>query len=188
MSREKIDQSIKKPLHKQNKLIIILLFWIVVIGAVVVFNESILRSGEEVFLETRPVDPRDLFRGDYMILSYDISQITADDASLPAGIGQGDTIYLRLSVDENKIASPIAILKKEPTEGLFIKGTVTRVPSPVSISVDYGIESYFIPEDTGRNFPRITEVLVSIDGNGRAKIKGVYNNMTEIDPSTINPQ
>jgi uncharacterized membrane-anchored protein len=28
---------------------------------------------EEVLLQTRPVDPRDIFRGDYVTLSYDIS-------------------------------------------------------------------------------------------------------------------
>ena len=35
---------------------------------------SLLSSGQEVVLQTVPVDPRDLLRGDYVILRYDISR------------------------------------------------------------------------------------------------------------------
>ena len=34
-----------------------------------------LRSGVEVILKTAPVDPRDLLRGDYVTLNYDISRV-----------------------------------------------------------------------------------------------------------------
>ena len=30
---------------------------------------SILRTGQEVLLDVRPIDPRDLLRGDYVILN-----------------------------------------------------------------------------------------------------------------------
>ncbi|RUY82729.1 GDYXXLXY domain-containing protein, partial [Mesorhizobium sp. M7A.F.Ca.CA.001.10.2.1] len=36
---------------------------------------AILRNGKEVLLKIEPVDPRDLLRGDYIILGYDISRI-----------------------------------------------------------------------------------------------------------------
>lgn len=38
---------------------------------------QILREGTEVILQTQPVDPRDLLRGDYVVLRYDISQLPA---------------------------------------------------------------------------------------------------------------
>jgi uncharacterized membrane-anchored protein len=34
-----------------------------------------LRSGVEVLLKTSPIDPRDLLRGDYVTLNYDISRV-----------------------------------------------------------------------------------------------------------------
>ena len=46
-----------------------------VLGFMVESRASILRSGTDVRLKTLPVDPRDLLRGDYVILSYGISSI-----------------------------------------------------------------------------------------------------------------
>mgnify|MGYP001598691262 CR=1 FL=1 len=49
-----------------------------VIGYMVESRASILRNGTEIKLKTLPVDPRDLLRGDYVILSYPISTIPKD--------------------------------------------------------------------------------------------------------------
>ena len=48
-----------------------------VLGYMVESRASILRSGADIKLKTLPVDPRDLLRGDYVILSYPISTIPA---------------------------------------------------------------------------------------------------------------
>ena len=55
--------------------------WILIVVAiqflallsVAVKREWIHSYGETVFLRTAPVDPRDLFRGDYVQLQYDIA-------------------------------------------------------------------------------------------------------------------
>ncbi|HEY5965599.1 MAG TPA: GDYXXLXY domain-containing protein, partial [Xanthobacteraceae bacterium] len=44
------------------------------IAMMVIDRASVLREGTEVLLQTRPVDPRDFLRGDYVVLSYDISE------------------------------------------------------------------------------------------------------------------
>ena len=51
-----------------------------VLGWMIWERTSLLSNGREVVLEVIPVDPRSLFRGDYVILGYDISRFT-----LPAG-------------------------------------------------------------------------------------------------------
>ena len=38
---------------------------------------SLIKSGREIALQVIPIDPRDIFRGEYVILGYDISQIPA---------------------------------------------------------------------------------------------------------------
>ena len=50
---------------------------IVLLAAMITDRAQILRDGTEVKLQTRPVDPRDLLRGDYVVLGYDISQLSS---------------------------------------------------------------------------------------------------------------
>mgnify|MGYP006168196447 CR=1 FL=1 len=48
------------------------LFSIVAFG---VYQEFALRTGTQITLQTTPIDPRDLFRGEYVVLRYDISTL-----------------------------------------------------------------------------------------------------------------
>ena len=41
----------------------------------VAVQELLLREGTSILLETERVDPRDLLRGDYLILNYKISSV-----------------------------------------------------------------------------------------------------------------
>ena len=41
-------------------------------------REWILRTAPRIWLRTAPLDPRDLFRGDYVTLRYDIAAIGAE--------------------------------------------------------------------------------------------------------------
>jgi hypothetical protein len=43
------------------------------LGWMIVGRAAVLRDGREVLLKVEPVDPRDLLRGDYVILNYEIS-------------------------------------------------------------------------------------------------------------------
>ncbi len=190
MIKGKHNNRSDRSLFKQKKFLIIMIFWILIVGLVIAFNENILRNGEEVYLKSTPVDPIDLFRGDYMNLRYEISGMDPDIVSIPEDLltdeAIGKDIYLRLHVDDKGVASPIAVLKNPPKQGLFIKGKIKSV-DPYNLGVDYGIESYFIPERTGNAWPRITEVKIAIDDKGNSRIKGVYNNFKEINPEDINP-
>ncbi len=54
---------------------------------------AILRSGQDIVFQTEPVDPRDLMRGDYVVLGYEISNIarSAIQGVRPAG---SRTVYV----------------------------------------------------------------------------------------------
>ena len=70
-------------------------FWIVVVGqlifllAFIGYKEVDRLTGQEVVLQTVPVDPRSLLQGDYAILDYEI-------ATLPDGTQYetGETVYV----------------------------------------------------------------------------------------------
>ena len=53
------------------------LIQVALLAVMVIDRVQILRDGAEVTLQTRPVDPRDLLRGDYVVLRYDISEVPA---------------------------------------------------------------------------------------------------------------
>lgn len=177
-------------MKKNHWVLIILSFWLITLGMIVSFNEYTLRNGEEVFIKTLPVDPRDLFRGDYMILNYDISSFSLENKSVPKYLSEGDSVYTVLEKNSEGFVSVSKVLRQHPgQEILAIKGQIIQLRENdgfVEIILEYGIESFFIPEKTGRNFPMITEVKVAIDKYGNSKIKSVYHDGEEIKLENIN--
>jgi len=56
------------------------------LGWIIAGRAAILRDGKEVLLKVQPIDPRDLLRGDYIILGYEISRLPVKlVANIPAG-------------------------------------------------------------------------------------------------------
>ncbi len=49
-----------------------------------------MATGERILLQSAPVDPRDIFRGDYVTLSYDGSTIDLDRAGIRGDIRRND--------------------------------------------------------------------------------------------------
>lgn len=68
------------------------------LAQIVLDRIAILRDGVEVRLATAPVDPRDIFRGDYVILTYDISRLPLDRLGVddPESYREGETVYVGL--------------------------------------------------------------------------------------------
>ena len=159
------------------------IFWLVIILAFVAFKEFTLKTGEDVMLKTRPVDPRDLFRGDYVILSYEIGRLDINSLQTDsANFNKSDKVFVKLIKQEN-YGVATAIYKSQPKEGLFIKGTVKEIQGSL-ITVEYGIESYFVPEGEGweiqRQSGRGLEAKVAIDKFGNAVIKSIFLDGKEV--------
>ena len=165
-------------MNNKTKFLWIGVFWLAMIGGFIISKQMTLWTGTEVFLKTVPVDPRDLFRGDYVVLRYDISTINLD--AVPAVYENiddavGKKIYVLLDV-ENGRGKAGAVLVQPPTEGLFLKGTVRSVYGN-HLTIEYGIESYFVPEGKGREIERVTrdmEVKVAVDKFGNSSIKSLW--------------
>jgi uncharacterized membrane-anchored protein len=154
------------------------LAFLVVVGAQVLFlvgfiaqKETTLRTGREVTLQTVPVDPRDLFRGDYVNLRYTVSTLETRGMPTHDIFAPGDTVYVLLDVSgEVAVARAVA---KQPRGGwdVFIRGTVREASGELQmLRVEYGLESYFVPEGQGRPIERAQDVkaVAVVDGNGRA--------------------
>src|SRR5512142_2691329 len=100
-------------------------FWLVValqVVAVLAFagvKEYALAGGDEIVLATVPVDPRDLFRGDYVTLRYEISTI-------PGRFAPGDTVYARLAESNGVWRLRYATTEQPGPDETFIRGRVVR--------------------------------------------------------------
>ena len=81
------------------------------LGWIIAGRAAILRDGQEVLLKVEPIDPRDLLRGDYVRLGYEISRIPVKlIADIPADkLSSDDTsIVVRLKKGADGYWQPTA--------------------------------------------------------------------------------
>ena len=170
-------------MDKKKVFILLGIFWLVVISGFIGYKEYTLRTGQEVLLKTTPVDPRDLFRGDYVMLRYDISDLNSQDLVFGRNdFKLGDRVYVVLDIKE-KYAVATGVYSQLPSDGLFIKGTLKDVGGS-RFNIEYGIESYFVPEGKGRDIERQlgrnVDVRVAVDKSGNSVIKALLIDGQEV--------
>jgi uncharacterized membrane-anchored protein len=150
------------------------------VGWLVADRALLLKNGHEVRLAVVPVDPRDLLRGDYVVLSYDISRLDSDKLAGDDVFAVGDPIYVTLT--ETGDAS--AITHAKPADRTWIKGKVGTIltrdaacgAACQTYVVDYDIEKFFVPEGTGHELEQLRNgqhlaVDVAVGADGRAALK-----------------
>ena len=176
-----------------KRIIILLtsLLWVAVAAAVIASKQHTLRTGARALLETEPVDPRDFLRGDYVILGYKIGSLDINKLiTEKPEYKEGETVYVKLLPDEDKFWKAAVISSAKDLYGpgdIFIKGRVRSFYSN-KLSVDYGIESYFVPEGKGgvieknmrRDSANVVSVEACIDRSGGAVINRIFINGKEI--------
>ena len=134
-------------------------FWAVVAAQVLFlglwagYHEWVRQHAPTIMLKTRPVDPQDLLRGDYMILGYEIGDapesLTTNKTVLPAS----RDVWVLLEPREGFYALVAASHEKlTPKAGqVLVRGEVgphwTRGIAANRIS--YGIERFFVPQGKG---------------------------------------
>lgn len=144
----------------------------------------LLATGTEVVLDVTPIDPRSLFRGDYVIITTEAHRLPQDASGRRArrsttASGSGAAMYAVLERDGTKAAWRVKSVSPDRPASvgagdIVMKGRRTAGSSGIS----YGIESYFVPEGTGKAIEKaITSksvtVKLAIDGAGTAAIKSL---------------
>lgn len=145
----------------------------------------LIKNGREVMLKIRPVDPRSLFRGDYVILNPDIANIRTKQ--VPKSVKRNDEIFLVLQKAPNGVWSYLTLSKEQPTnvhsDRAFIRGRVlsafhSKKTEITNLRLKFGIESYFVPEGTGKALEKKVNAgqiraIVALDAAGNAALKGL---------------
>ena len=207
-------------MNTKLKIILVLIIVLQILSLVgfVIYQENLKDTGTKIILQTIPLDPRDLLRGEYVELRYEISGITIenikcyrlclgydleDKSNRPKSREdflssiEGQDVYVLLTKEpyrrENLSISSDASWyvydvsdsfnfgnnKTEQIESIVIKGRIekveeifTGIDSVIRISVDYGIEQYFLEEGKGRVVEDADDVKVEVNiaNNGKAFI------------------
>lgn len=152
------------------------------LGWMIADRALLLRNGTELRLAVVPVDPRDLFRGDYVVLNYAISRVVSDKVAGDDAFAYGDPVYVTIEKrDEGWQA--VALGHARPAEGTVLKGRIAAVRAGCgaddtckTYDIDYGIEKFFVPEGVGRDLEKARnaqrmDVDVALAGDGRVALK-----------------
>lgn len=143
-----------------------------------------LVTGRVIRLETRPVDPRDLLRGDYLTLAYDFSRIPLDSFAPPLPVSPalepGSTVYVELAPDgEFYRMTNVSFMRPHvPSDHVVLRGKSGVQPDPrrfrdTGLPVEFGLERFYVREGTGNPQGKLT-VDVSVSESGIGTIREVY--------------
>lgn len=199
---------VHKDVAKKNKpvlfaILLIILVQTLILAAIIANRLAILSSDFIVVLETRPIDPRSLFRGDYVRLNYDINNLQLDDLSGDTVFKRNDTVYVVLQKkgqywNAQAVYLEKPVLPESPTgqQGSaqnIIRGVIKKVNNRhwnqdnetfidvTSLQITYGIENYFVPEGEGLKLERPepgdkVTLEIALDNEGYAAIKTLLLN------------
>ncbi len=169
-----------------------------VIGWLTLDRAALLRSGREIVLTPEPVDPRDLLRGDYVVLDYPIARPpTPTDPAAPAdgprravADGRARWALIRPSGDGWRTAALAERRPRtpDPEGGLWLRAVADGFAADRVYEIRrlrFGIERYYLPEGAGRAVEDLlgtgrVQVVVAVGDDGRAAVKAL-----RIDGATV---
>lgn len=178
-----------------TRLVLIMVIQTLVLVGMIVKRQWTLTTGTPVLLETQPIDPRSLFRGDYVTFNYDVSRLKLDELGGDDEFHRHDTVYVALEPGEPYWRARAVYLVPPPGQ-LVLRGRVqyvhdqwwnaeTQTSERIRhIGVRYGIEDYFVPEGEGRVLERptrneVVSLRIAVDRFGNGAIQSLLINGVE---------
>lgn len=163
------------------KFIIVILVQILLLTGIIAYRQHWVDTGARILLRTEPVDPRSLFRGDYVTLSYEITNLDLDRLSSKEDFKRKEKVYVTLAKNDDGTYRAASISKTQPSGKRFIQGRVKRFSThttrcEVKLRDTFGNVHYLEPRwfSKGNKGERMTFCL---DDTGRV----IRNYMTD-DP------
>jgi uncharacterized membrane-anchored protein len=133
--------------------------------------EADLAFGREIRLQARPVDPLDIFRGNYVVLSYEISTLP-----IQHDVRRGDRLCVRLYESDGAWTGTYA-LPERPSDGTVICGRARGdAAAGEQVAIEYGIETRYESAERAREIEDSirrdqTYAVIDLDDDGSARLK-----------------
>ena len=93
-----------------------------ILGGMIGYRQYWVATGERAFLRVSPVDPRDLFRGDYVSLSYEISTLDLEGLGAKESFQPKEKVYVNLQAQADGTWKAAGVSKSPPGGKNFIQG------------------------------------------------------------------
>jgi uncharacterized membrane-anchored protein len=163
-------------MHKRTKEVLLACSIPVIILLAMCFTPIYtLVNGEEIILETVPVDPSDLFRGDYVTLRYKAEEVeksmVEENVITELEKGRGNLKVYVLLKEEKGLHSPSKVTLEKPKTGTFLKGKLNYIGIDISqrkeiAHISYTLDKYFLEDNTGLEWEK-----ASAEGKILARVK-----------------
>ncbi|WP_164553355.1 GDYXXLXY domain-containing protein [Brevibacillus marinus] len=164
-------------------LLLVLLQAVLLLGIVGKYY-WIAATGQPITLKTAPIDPRDLFYGDYVRLEFDISRL--DLRTIPHDLNgplHDTAVYVVLEQKGKPWHEAAGVYQNKPQLAPGQTMLSGRVPyysgdSWDELRIVYGFERYYVPENTGREIEQnaaagwLADLRVA--GSGEAVLRRLY--------------
>ncbi|MEE9426337.1 MAG: GDYXXLXY domain-containing protein [Methylococcales bacterium] len=173
-------------MHRQF-IVLAIIAQLAVLGYMVGKREVILATGQQIYLQTAPIDPRDPFRGDYVRLTYPFNTVDAKQLRVSEKDKlneKGYPVYAVMKQSENNLYILDYLTDQQPQSQIYIKGRINKRRwgrGASAVNVKYGLEQLFVEQGKGREIERIRgnrggiqvpmEVQVAIGGDGTAVLR-----------------
>ena len=149
-------------------------FQILAVIAMLAYAYAPIYFGKDILIRTTVYDPRDMFRGDYVRLSYGFAGIYELDKRGLSKRRQlhGTEIYAVLKQDKDGRYKFDRYSLERPNGGMFLAGRVDYN------TAKFGIEAFFMPPKKARQMERDmmefnATAVISVMDNGKARIKDI---------------
>jgi len=138
---------------------------------------AVKTTGTTAYLETQPVDPRALFRGDYVTLGYAVGQSILSQEMATESRQTGYPIYVTVTTDRPAQFVAASLERPEVGDGhVCLMGRVRRFSDQRTVDFPQ-IAQHFVPEGEGREIERrLGESLlaeVKVTGRCNAVLEGL---------------
>ncbi len=155
----------------------VVLFQLYIPARMIWDREDVLSVGTSYKFKTAPVDPNDPFRGKYVTLSYEQSNLPIEDESKWVA---GETIYVVVTTDEEGFAKVERLSKATPGDDEdYFEARVNFVTTDGSnrIMVNFPFDRFYMEEsmapdaevayrEAQADSTRVTYALVSVSNGG----------------------
>ncbi len=157
-------------INKTTGLMIASVFQVCILVAMLVSANLPLYFGAEIKIATKPVDPRSLFRGNFVLLDYNLSPIKTN-----LDFQKGEKIFITLK-QKNGLSITNKAYKNTPNEQ-YIQCRVTKtIKDKVSFKCA-NIQAFFAPREKAlkleKELRESAVAVIMLDNKGKMALKDV---------------
>jgi uncharacterized membrane-anchored protein len=163
--------------------VIVALAQTVALGAMIFQRAMALQSGREIVVQSGFVDPRDLFRGHYVLLNIVVGDLNRDHISVDRPFERDEPVYVRLAADpESGFWRASALAHELPADSTdaYLRGKILYVPEAAdeSYRIGFPFDRYFADRERAKELEKLRQdqrlgVVLVLGDDGSGYIKGL---------------